>query len=152
MSLPTASRLQAPLLGFCCPYNAHEGESPRPAGCPVELPGFAGNLPTGPTLPTTVPLTGFLNLTAVFSSPHPPAIFRQVAFMGFYPSGICSFHEAPDAHRRRFALLTFLPWIALSPFLGGDTHGRMNCLPRMQQFVPFFVFRAFVLVEIGLRH
>lgn len=86
------------------------------------------------------------------SSLHPPAIFRQVAFLGFHPSGVCSLHEAPDARRRRIALLTFLPWIALSPFLGGDVHGRIGHCLGYSGAMPFVVFRAFVFVEIGLRH
>jgi len=139
------------LSGFLCPYNVRGGESPRPAGCPVELPGFAGNLPTVPKPPTTAPLAGFPNLTAASSSPHRPAIFRQVTFMGFYPTGSCSFHEGPDARRRRHALLTFLPRVALPPFLGGGTRRRIELFPRMDRSMPFVVYRAFVLVKIGLR-
>jgi len=86
------------------------------------------------------------------SSPHRPAIFRQVALMGFCPSGSCSFHEAPDARRRRYALLTLLRRVGLSPFLGGDTRRRISRLPRMHWPTPLFVYRAFVFVEIGLRH
>lgn len=48
--------------------------------------------------------------------------------------------------------MTFFPWIALSPFLGGDTLGRISRMPRIQRPMPFVVFRAFVLVEIGLCH
>lgn len=46
--------------------------------------------------------------------------------------------------------MTFLPRTAQSPFLGGDLLGRISRLPRIQQPMPFFVFRAFVLAEIGL--
>jgi hypothetical protein len=60
---------------------------PRPGG-------LARSLPTGPMLPATVPLTGFLNLSATCSSRCRPAIFRQVALMGLRPPGIFSSHEA----------------------------------------------------------
>ena len=85
MSPPEASRLQAPLLGFLRPYNARGEESPRPAGCPVELPGFAGNPPTGPTLPTTVPLTGFPNLSAVLFLSPPSCHFQTGGVPGVPP-------------------------------------------------------------------
>jgi hypothetical protein len=85
MSPPTASRPRAPLLRFLCPYSARGEESPRPAGCPVELPGFAGNLPTGPTLPTTVPLTGFLNLSADFFLSPPSCHFQAGGTPGVPP-------------------------------------------------------------------
>jgi hypothetical protein len=74
-------------LGVSRPYSASGGRNPRLAGCPVELPGFAGRLPAGPTQPTTVPLAGFLNLSAAWSSFRRPAIFRQVALLGFSPTG-----------------------------------------------------------------
>jgi hypothetical protein len=38
--------------------------------------------------PTTVSLTGFLNLPATSSSLRPPTIFRWVAFLGFDPTGV----------------------------------------------------------------
>jgi len=72
--------------------------------------------------------------------------------MGFDSTGSCSFHETPDAYRRRCALLPFLPQVALPPFLGGDICRRKDRLPRMLRSMPFFDFRAFVFVEIGLRH
>jgi hypothetical protein len=77
-----------------------------------------GGLPSGywdpsraPTLSTTVPLAGFLNLSATCSSLRLPAIFRQVALVGFRPSGVSSSREAPTTPRRRRALLTFFPQI-----------------------------------------
>jgi hypothetical protein len=74
-----------------------------------------GRLSTSPTSLITVPLAGFLNLSAACSSHCPPAIFRQVALLGFRPSGGYAFHEAPTTHRRRHALLTLLPRVALPP-------------------------------------
>jgi hypothetical protein len=85
MSPPAASRLWAPLLGFFRPYNALGGESPRLASCLVELPGFAGNLPTHPTAPTTVPLTGFPNLSAVFFLSPPSCHFQTGGVLGIRP-------------------------------------------------------------------
>lgn len=48
--------------------------------------------------------------------------------------------------------MTFLPRLALPPFLGGGIRGRSDRLPRMLRSLPFFVFRAFVFVEVGPRH
>jgi hypothetical protein len=45
--------------------------------------------------------------------------------------------------------LTFLPRIGLFPVLGGDVRGRVRRIPRVTGATPLFVFRAFVLVEIG---
>jgi hypothetical protein len=96
--------------GFVAPSTLEEER----VHVPLRLPGpgslvVPGGAPTGPTPPTTVPLAGFSNLSAACSSPRRPAIFRRVAFVGFGPSGSCSFHEAPTTHRRRHALLTFFP-------------------------------------------
>jgi hypothetical protein len=43
--------------------------------------------PADPNPRTTVSLTGFPNLSATSSSPHRPAIFRRVAFLGFALQG-----------------------------------------------------------------
>lgn len=48
--------------------------------------------------------------------------------------------------------MPFLPQVALPPFLGGDICRRKDRLPRMLRSMPLFDFRAFVFVEIGLRH
>ena len=83
---PTASRPKAPLLGFLSP-TAHQEERVHVpvAGAPRGLPG---NPSTGPTPPTTAPLAGFPNLSAASTSLDRPAIFRQVALMGFALQGI----------------------------------------------------------------
>ena len=78
----------------------------------------------GPTPPATVPLTGFPNLAAASLSLRRPAIFRQVALLGFGPTGGCSCHAAPTARRRRHALLALFPSVGLPPVLGGGTSGR----------------------------
>jgi hypothetical protein len=110
-SPPPTSRSKAPLLGFSAPSALMGNESPRPSRFPGPAPRrfLAGNPPAGPTPPATVPLTGFPNLSAVSSSPRRPAIFRRVAFVGFCPSGSCSFHEAPTARRRRLCPLDVAP-------------------------------------------
>jgi len=127
---PVASRPTGTSLGVYCPSSASGGRSPRPARPkPDEPPGFwPGIAPAGPTPPATVPLTGFLNLAAASFSLRPPAIFRQVALLGFHPSGVCSTHADPTTHRRRHALLTFLPLAGLPPDLGGGTSGRAGRL------------------------
>jgi len=116
-SPPSTSRSKAPLLGFSAPSALMGNESPRPSRFPGPAPRrfLAGNPPAGPTPPVTVPLTGFPNLSAVSSSRSLPAFFRQVALLGFLPTGVCSFHEAPTTRRRRPTLLTFLPRVALPP-------------------------------------
>jgi len=44
--------------------------------------------PANPTLPTTVPRTGFLNLSATCCAHNPSAFFRQITLLGFQPSGV----------------------------------------------------------------
>lgn len=85
MPPPTASRPKAPLLGFRCRYSALGEESPRLASCPVELPGFAGNPSADPTLPTTVPLTGFPNLSADFFLSPPSCHFQTGGVLAVPP-------------------------------------------------------------------
>jgi hypothetical protein len=50
--------------------------------------------------------------------------FRQVALLGFCPSGVLASHEAPTTRRRRHTLLAFLPPTGQAPVLGGDIRGR----------------------------
>jgi hypothetical protein len=77
LSPPAASRPKAPLLGFFRPYNAHrKRESTSRRFYPVELPGFAGNLPASPTLPATVSSAGFPNLSTTFFLSPPPRHFQ----------------------------------------------------------------------------
>jgi hypothetical protein len=130
---PTASRPKAPLLGFHRPYSVSGGESPRPPGFPMRLPGCAGNLPRGPTLPATVSLAGFPSLSATFFLSPPSCHFQAGNARGVSPSGGCSFQEAPAARRRRHALMTFLPQVALPPVLGGGICGRADRIPRMSR-------------------
>jgi hypothetical protein len=116
-SPPSTSRSRAPLLGFQPLQRLWVTRVHVLAGCPAWHPRrfLAENSLAGPTPPVTVPLTGFPNLSAVSSSPRLPAIFRQVALLGFRPTGVCSFHEAPTAHRHRRTLLTFFPRVAQLP-------------------------------------
>lgn len=107
-SLPTVLTPPAPLVGFASPSAHSGGESPRHARFPGRAPRFPGNLSAGPTPPTTVPLTGFLNLAAASSSLYPPTIFRWVTLMGFGPPGVFSSLADSTARRCRHAFLTFL--------------------------------------------
>lgn len=101
----------------------------------VRLPGSAPRWcrdpPTGPTLSTTVSLAGFSNLSATFFLSPPPRHFQAGYARGVCPSGVCSFHEAPATRRPRPALVTFLPRVALPPFLGGGSRGHTVRLPRI---------------------
>jgi hypothetical protein len=80
-------------MGFCFPSAHTGGESPRPLRLPGPVP------PAGPTPPTTVPLTGFPNLSATSSSLRRPAIFRRVALLGFTLQGF-------DPHAKLQRLVT----------------------------------------------
>jgi len=95
---------------------------------PVARPSspVARDPPTAPTLPTTVPLAGFLNLSAALSSLRRPAIFRQVALLGFCPPGVRSSRADPMARRHRRAFLTFLLPVALPSVLGEGTSRHSN--------------------------
>jgi hypothetical protein len=98
---------------------------------PSELPGFAEvstceSHPAGygAALRFSQPPSGLLPPSTLLPS------FRQVAFLGFLPSGVSSPHAARTAHRRPPALLTFLPLVGLTPFLGGGTSGHTRREPR----------------------
>jgi hypothetical protein len=127
--LPTTSRSGAPLLGFFAP-SAHKEErvhvlrvAPDEAdGCPAATsslawkpPGCPGSL-ARPTLPASVPLTGFLNLSAVlFLSPPSRHISGRWHSWGSHPPGVCSFHEAPATRHRRHTFMTFFLQIGQGP-------------------------------------
>jgi hypothetical protein len=114
-SAPLGSRTT--LMGFFSPTALKGNESSRP----IRLTGRLSNLnqspswrpPAGPTLLVTAPLTGFLNLSATYSSLCRPAVFRQVALMGFALQGIVPFTKPPAARRRWTTLLPLLPPVAL---------------------------------------
>jgi hypothetical protein len=90
-SPPTVSRPKAPLLGFRSLQRMKE-KRVHVQRCLATLrqpPGrYPGSVPAGPNLPVTVPLTGFLNLSATSSSLHRPTIFRWVALVGFTLQGV----------------------------------------------------------------
>lgn len=130
-SPPRVSRREAPLMGFHFPSTLEVERVHVRAGCPARL-----RLQVPPCR-LRCRSQVFPTSQRLFSSPQRPAIFRQVTLLGFCLSGSYSFHEAPDAHRRRCALLTLLPWIALSPFLGGDILGRISRMPRMLRLDAF---------------
>jgi hypothetical protein len=104
-------------MGFLSPTALMGNESPRPprvTGGPPNQNRSSNWLPSaGPTPLTTVPLTGFLNLSATFSSQCRPVVFRQVALMGFALQGIIPFTKPPATRRRWNTLLPFLPPAAL---------------------------------------
>lgn len=149
-SLAAVLRPTAPLLGFHAPSALQVERVHVPAGYPV-APLVAQGLLTVSKPPASVSLTGFPNLSATSSSLRRPAIFRQVALLGFRPSRDSSSHEAPTTRRRRSTLLAFLPQTAQAPVLGGDIHGRARRYLGSRRG-PFVAFRVFVLVRIDLRH
>lgn len=96
-------------LGVLVPYSALGRRKPRPLQPkPVEAlsRGCLENPPTIPTADYGAAL-GFLNLSATCFSSHPPAIFRQVALMGFALQGIHPPTQTRMTRRHRHALLTF---------------------------------------------
>jgi hypothetical protein len=94
-------------LGVLSPYSASGTGRLRPSGLhrfgsPRCLPRV---LPTGPTPPTTLPLSGFPNLSATSAFPHRPAIFQTGCARGVCSSGVLSSRAAAPARRRRLALV-----------------------------------------------
>ena len=76
--------------GICCPFNALSSQSPRPSvlreGCLTTSPKTAASCPpAGPTPPATVPLSGFLNLSATFLLLLPPYHFQIGGVHGVAP-------------------------------------------------------------------
>lgn len=140
--LPGRSSPEVQLTFTVLPDPSAPGLSARSASRGVSFPSAheAGRVhvrrlatsvpPAVPTPPATVPLAGFLGLSAACSSPRRPAIFRRVALLGFTLQGfVHSPCEAPPVLHRRRALLTFCPvGCAVPPEL--------------------LVFRAFVLAGI----
>ena len=104
-------------MGFDSPTARTDNESPRPSRLTGRLPKSVRRPnwrpPAGPTPPATVPLTGFLNLSATCFSRRRPAIFRQVALLGFALQGFVPSTKPPATHRCRNTLLPFLPPVAL---------------------------------------
>jgi hypothetical protein len=125
-SLPVPSRPRAPLLGFIAPATLWEKG--------VHVPPVARRTTRCcRAFCQRVPPRWLRCRSQVFptsqrpsSSPRRPAVFRQVAFLGFCPSGDCSARAAPTARHRRHALMTLLPFGWPPPLLGGGTLGRAD--------------------------
>jgi hypothetical protein len=150
--------LPAPLLsvrssspGVSLPYSAPGCESSRLAGLPrssspdLFSPGFRRRVPFRRL---RRPLTGFPNLSAAFVSHDRPAFFRQVALLGFRPTGVCSCRAAPAVRHRRRALVTFLLRGSRSRLQLGHPRAR-EPVPRMTDAPAFSVFRALIRASIG---
>jgi hypothetical protein len=126
-SLLQVSRLEAPLLGFLAPSTLAEE---RAHGSPVTW----SSSPVLPGLRWLVPPSQLRCHSQVFTTSQwllslstLLPCFRQVALLGFCPSGVCSSHEAPAAPRRWHALLTFLPTGCACSILGRSSIGRTCC-------------------------
>jgi hypothetical protein len=141
-------------LGVRRPFSARGGESPRPPGFPVRLPRcYRGGPPAGPTLPPTVPLSGFLNLSAAFFLSPPSCHFQASGARGILPFRGLLLSRRPDGSSPPACPHDVLPTgSAVPPFLGGDFPWAHRTLPRMSRPVSLRVFRAFVRGEIDLRH
>jgi hypothetical protein len=126
--LSCASQPRTTLMGFLAPSTHTGKDSPR-SSCLTRKPSTLirkpkWRWPVGPTPLATVPLTGFLNLSATCSSLCRPVIFRQVTFVGFALQGFIPFTKPPATHRRRITLLSFLPPVAQPQDLGQSSFGR----------------------------
>jgi hypothetical protein len=128
-SPPTASRPKAPLLGFRSLQRMKE-KRVHVRRCLATLrqpPGrYPGSVPAGPNPPVTVPLTGFLNLSATLFLSPPPHHFQVGGAPGFHPTRGCSSREASVARHHRRTLLTLFLWTARSPVLGGGIQRRAS--------------------------
>jgi len=109
-------------LGVFFPYSVSSIGDPRPCSFPLRPPSSfqAGIAPATPTLPITVPLTGFFNLSAACFLQHRPTIFRWVTLLGFRPSGVFPLTQPRTAPRRRHALLTLFRWSSTSVLSGSS--------------------------------
>lgn len=119
---------------------------------PVARPGspsFLGRLSTAPTLPTTVPLSGFPNLAAAFFLPSPSCHISDRWRSWVLPFRGLLLASSPDDSSSPACPLDVSPvgWPP-RPRIG---HLWANwLLPRMYPPVPLFVFRAFVYLQVGL--
>jgi hypothetical protein len=95
-SPPVAFRSTGTSPGVLRPYSALGEGSPRLASCPVEHPGFAGIASASPNPPTTVPLTGFPNLSAAFFLPPPSCHFQTGGARGVPPFRGLFLPRSPD--------------------------------------------------------
>jgi hypothetical protein len=150
ISPPAVSRPKAPLLGFCAPSTLKEEGIHVSCGCPLELPrcpGFRRQLPRcrlrcrSQVFPTSQRLP---------SSLRPPAIFRQVAFLGFCPSGVCFLSRRPGGSSPPACPHDVSPAGCASPSPRQGSQQARQPLPRMKRLSSFFVFRASVRGRIGL--
>ena len=121
-TLSCASRPRTTLMGFLSPSTHTGHRSPRLLRLrgkpPDQTRKSDQDLPAGPDPPATVPLTGFLNLSATCSSCRPPTIFRQVAFMGFALQGFDPLTKTLPARHHQITLLPLLPPVAQLQVLG----------------------------------
>jgi len=129
-NIPASFLGEAALLGFPSPLQRirHRRFTAVPvtrSGSPA--PFQAGIPPEAPNLPATVPLAGFLNLSAVSALHCRPTIFRRVTLLGFRPSGVFPLARLRTAHRRRLALLTLLRW-SIASVLSGSSLGHAPLL------------------------
>jgi hypothetical protein len=93
--LSCSSQFRTTLLGFCSPTTLTGSESPRPPTVALRPnPKTRSVSLADPTLPATVPLSGFLNLPATFLLLLPPYHFQAGNAHGVCPTGIYSFHGA----------------------------------------------------------
>ena len=94
------SAIRTTLMGFLSPSTHTGKESPRPTRLTGRLPDSTrgpGRRPlAGPTLPATVPLSGFLSLSATLLLSIPPCHFQTGGAHGVRPSGIYSSYEASN--------------------------------------------------------
>lgn len=137
-SSPSASQPVAP-LGVSCPFNARGYQSPRPRRLPGLAPRDFARESAGGAHPASYGAAlGFPNLSAAFSSSHPPTIFRWVAFVGFALQGFVPVPQPRPAHRRPAYPLDVPPTrLRVLSFPRREHLGAHPPLPRMSRRCAF---------------
>jgi hypothetical protein len=140
--------------GFVAPTTLEEERVHVP--CRLPVPGslvVPGGPPADPTPPATVPLAGFPNLSAAFILSPPSRHFQTGGVRGVRPFRDLILPRSLDDSSPPTCPLDVPPIeLALIPVLGGDARGHSDqCLGTFRP-ESLIVYRAFVLVEIDLRH
>lgn len=126
---------QEHLSGFCSLQRTRKRKSTsRRLPGQVLRPVRAGLGRAFPLSPTTVPLLGFLNLSAASSFHFPPAILRRVALLGFLLQGLDPSNVVPSGSSPSACPLDVCPstWPVSPPSTKRQLRARWP-LPRMKR-------------------
>jgi len=143
ISAPDLRGLKHLSWGFFSLQRMRRKESTSHSVTLASSPAFTGRLPATPILPTTVPLSGFFDLSVAFFFPPPSHHFQAANALGIRPFRGFSSHRDPSAPRRQHALLTFLLPDALALLLGESASRRAQPLPRISRQCAFGRLQGF---------